>query len=46
MVVSVDIGEGKDNITTNRSVDNKFVILTFGNAPSSQYTYAKPILDK
>jgi Polysaccharide deacetylase len=26
--------------------DNKIVILTFGNAPESQYNYAKPILDK
>jgi peptidoglycan/xylan/chitin deacetylase (PgdA/CDA1 family) len=25
--------------------DNKIVILTFGNAPKSQYIYAKPILD-
>ena len=26
--------------------NNKVVILTFGNAPKSQYTEAKPILDK
>jgi peptidoglycan/xylan/chitin deacetylase (PgdA/CDA1 family) len=26
--------------------NNKVVILTFGNGPKSQYTYAKPILDK
>jgi peptidoglycan/xylan/chitin deacetylase (PgdA/CDA1 family) len=28
------------------SSNNKVVILTFGNGPKSQYTYAKPILDK
>jgi peptidoglycan/xylan/chitin deacetylase (PgdA/CDA1 family) len=28
------------------STTNKVVILTFGNAPKSQYTEAKPILDK
>ena len=28
------------------STNNKVVILTFGNAPKSQYTEAKPILDK
>jgi peptidoglycan/xylan/chitin deacetylase (PgdA/CDA1 family) len=28
------------------SNSNRVVILTFGNAPKSQYTYAKPILDK
>ncbi|MDQ3970321.1 MAG: polysaccharide deacetylase family protein [Thermoproteota archaeon] len=28
------------------SSNNKVVILTFGNAPKSQYTDAKPILDK
>jgi len=28
------------------SNNNKVVILTFGNAPKSQYTEAKPILDK
>jgi peptidoglycan/xylan/chitin deacetylase (PgdA/CDA1 family) len=27
------------------SSNNKVVILTFGNAPKSQYNYAKPILD-
>jgi peptidoglycan/xylan/chitin deacetylase (PgdA/CDA1 family) len=27
------------------SNNNRVVILTFGNAPKSQYTYAKPILD-
>ena len=32
----------KDSSNNN----NKVVILTFGNAPKSQYTYAKPILDK
>jgi hypothetical protein len=31
----------KDGNTTS----NKVAILTFGNAPKSQYTYAKPILD-
>ncbi|HEX2067420.1 MAG TPA: polysaccharide deacetylase family protein, partial [Nitrososphaeraceae archaeon] len=30
----------------NSSGINKVVILTFGNAPKSQYTEAKPILDK
>ena len=30
----------------NSSSINKVVILTFGNAPKSQYTEAKPILDK
>lgn len=39
---SVNNGEDNDNNASN----NKFVILTFGNAPSSQYEYAKPILDK
>lgn len=29
----------------NTTTSNKVVILTFGNAPKSQYTYAKPILD-
>ena len=39
---SLDIQQQqKDN-----SNNNKVVILTFGNAPKSQYTYAKPILDK
>ena len=28
------------------SISNKVVILTFGNGPKSQYTDAKPILDK
>ena len=32
-------------IVQDRS-DNKIVILTFGNAPESQYIYAKPILDR
>jgi peptidoglycan/xylan/chitin deacetylase (PgdA/CDA1 family) len=31
---------------SSSSTSNKEVILTFGNAPKSQYTYAKPILDK
>jgi peptidoglycan/xylan/chitin deacetylase (PgdA/CDA1 family) len=30
---------------SNSTSSNKVVILTFGNAPKSQYTYAKPILD-
>jgi peptidoglycan/xylan/chitin deacetylase (PgdA/CDA1 family) len=30
----------------NEEGNNKIVILTFGNAPESQYIYAKPILDK
>src|SRR5215207_3761323 len=34
-----------ENIDINRS-NNKIVILTFGNAPESQYIYAKPVLDK
>jgi hypothetical protein len=29
----------------NTITTNKVAILTFGNAPKSQYTYAKPILD-
>src|SRR5215207_9806061 len=40
-----------DNPLPNGDIDininnNKIVILTFGNAPESQYIYAKPILDK
>jgi peptidoglycan/xylan/chitin deacetylase (PgdA/CDA1 family) len=40
-----------DNALQNEDIDinisnNKIVILTFGNAPESQYIYAKPILDK
>src|SRR5215203_6047318 len=31
---------------SSSSTSNKEVILTFGNAPKSQYTDAKPILDK
>lgn len=39
-----------DNALQNEDIDinisnNKIVILTFGNAPESQYIYAKPILD-
>ena len=34
-----------DNALQNEDID-KIVILTFGNAPESQYMYAKPILDK
>jgi peptidoglycan/xylan/chitin deacetylase (PgdA/CDA1 family) len=34
-----------EGIDINRR-DNKIVILTFDNAPESQYIYAKPILDK
>lgn len=30
----------------NQQGNSKIVILTFGNAPESQYVYAKPILDK
>jgi hypothetical protein len=37
----LEIQQQKDS-----STNNKVVILTFGNAPKSQYTYAKPILDK
>jgi peptidoglycan/xylan/chitin deacetylase (PgdA/CDA1 family) len=33
------------DIQQKDSSSNKVVILTFGNAPKSQYTYAKPILD-
>jgi hypothetical protein len=29
----------------SNSTSNKVIILTFGNEPKSQYTYAKPILD-
>jgi peptidoglycan/xylan/chitin deacetylase (PgdA/CDA1 family) len=37
---------GQLEIQQRESTSNKVVILTFGNAPKSQYTYAKPILDK
>jgi peptidoglycan/xylan/chitin deacetylase (PgdA/CDA1 family) len=30
----------------NEEGNSKIVILTFGNAPESQYIYAKPVLDK
>jgi len=43
---SVNNGEDEDNFTSNSRADNNFVILTFGNVPSSQYEYAKPILDR
>ena len=33
------------DIQQKDSSSNKIAILTFGNAPKSQYTYAKPILD-
>ncbi len=39
---SLDIQSQQKDSSNN----NKVVILTFGNAPKSQYTYAKPILDK
>ena len=38
----LEIQQQKDSSNSN----NKVVILTFGNAPKSQYTDAKPILDK
>jgi peptidoglycan/xylan/chitin deacetylase (PgdA/CDA1 family) len=38
----LEIQQQKESSTSN----NKVVILTFGNTPKSQYTYAKPILDK
>jgi peptidoglycan/xylan/chitin deacetylase (PgdA/CDA1 family) len=38
----LEIQQQKESSTSN----NKVVILTFGNGPKSQYTYAKPILDK
>ena len=38
----LEIQQQKDSSTSN----NKVVILTFGNVPKSQYTEAKPILDK
>jgi peptidoglycan/xylan/chitin deacetylase (PgdA/CDA1 family) len=37
---------GQLEIQQRESTSNKVVILTFGNGPKSQYTYAKPILDK
>jgi peptidoglycan/xylan/chitin deacetylase (PgdA/CDA1 family) len=37
---------GQLEIQQRESTSNKIVILTFGNAPKSQYTEAKPILDK
>jgi peptidoglycan/xylan/chitin deacetylase (PgdA/CDA1 family) len=37
---------GQLEIQQRESTSNKVVILTFGNAPKSQYTEAKPILDK
>jgi peptidoglycan/xylan/chitin deacetylase (PgdA/CDA1 family) len=36
---------GQLEIQQKDSSNNRVVILTFGNAPKSQYTYAKPILD-
>jgi peptidoglycan/xylan/chitin deacetylase (PgdA/CDA1 family) len=51
--VTIVIGFSLPITTFGQSLDiqqkdsnNKVVILTFGNAPKSQYTYAKPILDK
>src|ERR671920_1695635 len=41
---SLDIQQPQQKDSNNDN--NKVVILTFGNAPKSQYTYAKPILDK
>ena len=40
---SLDIQQPQQKDSNNNN--NKVVILTFGNAPKSQYTYAKPILD-
>jgi peptidoglycan/xylan/chitin deacetylase (PgdA/CDA1 family) len=37
---------GQLEIQQRESTSNKVVILTFGNVPKSQYTEAKPILDK
>jgi peptidoglycan/xylan/chitin deacetylase (PgdA/CDA1 family) len=37
---------GQLEIQQRESTSNKVVVLTFGNAPKSQYTEAKPILDK
>ena len=39
-------GQSLDIQQQQKDSNNKVVILTFGNAPKSQYTYAKPILDK
>ena len=40
---SLDIQQQGQQKASN---SNRVVILTFGNAPKSQYIYAKPILDK
>jgi peptidoglycan/xylan/chitin deacetylase (PgdA/CDA1 family) len=40
---SLTVGHINSNIS---DANNKIIILTFGNAPKSQYLYAKPILDK
>ena len=32
--------------SNSSSINNKVAIITFGNGPKSQYTDAKPILDK
>lgn len=42
------LGNAIPNTDTDISIsnNNKVIILTFGNAPASQYIYAKPILDK
>jgi peptidoglycan/xylan/chitin deacetylase (PgdA/CDA1 family) len=45
MTFSQLLDNQQENNSSSSSI-NKVVILTFGNAPKSQYTEAKPILDK